>query len=66
MRWPWRRHRDDAGAREAARARRAAEDRLRQTREKGEEVSRVAARLRQIRRRNEFAAMIESAFGGQR
>jgi hypothetical protein len=60
MRWPWQRHRPadraDAAIAESTEQRKTAEGRR-------EEVSRLAATLRQIRQENHFADSIRDALG---
>lgn len=56
MRWPWsRRPRNEAGLADA-------QERLDAARDAEREVARVVRQLRQIRERNNFAALVAAAF----
>ncbi len=68
MKWPfWRNeapldHLPSANVEAASNAEKRASAQLAQTRENGKEVSRIAERLRTLRRENHFAEKIEATF----
>lgn len=68
MKWPYWRERDSidhlpsANVEAATLAEERASAQLAETREKGKEVSRIAERLRTLRRENHFAEKIEATF----
>jgi hypothetical protein len=62
--WPFRK-KATVNMKESQKAILAATQNLRQTRERGPEVSRVAQTLQDIRERNHFAEQLHSILGGR-